>query len=316
MNVLSVFDGIGVARHALGSKCKMYFASEIEPAACKVALANYPDILHVGDIRFLTSTLIPEKIDILVGGSPCQDLSCMNSSREGLKGKKSGLFYEFVRVRDEFKPTWFVFENVSSMPMEARDEISAQLGVQPVLLNAARVSAQERVRLWWTNIPLRGQPPDLGLTVQDILDASIDHSVDLSNFQPQTREVERTGIKMAGIMKGVKWSSAGRVFSCTGKAPTLLRDIRNCGLCLTPNGQIRNLSVGECCKLQGLPPTYCSAVSKREGYASLGNAFNADLLKWIFDSIPVQKTQEVGVQTDEWEREPKRQKNEMGYYAS
>ena len=306
MNVLSVFDGIAVTREALGDKCKLYYASEIEQAACSIALANHPDIVHVGDIRALSKKTVPEKIDLLAGGSPCQDLSCMNSTREGLKGEKSGLFYEYVRVKNLFKPTWFIFENVASMPSEARDEISKQLGVQPISLNAARVSAQERVRLFWTNIPVRGLPPDRGQTVLNILDPKITDTIDRKTFQAKSKKPGRTGIISVGAIKGVTWTSAGRVYSAKGKAPTLLRDIRNCGLCLLPNGKIRHLSVGECCQLQGLPSSYCDSASKRDGYAALGNAFNADLIRWIVDAIPNQKPQapprtfaEIGVQTDE-----------------
>jgi DNA (cytosine-5)-methyltransferase 3A len=124
----------------------------------------------------------------MIGGSPCQDLSIAKKDRQGLSGSRSGLFWEYVRIRDEVKPKYFILENVASMPKEAKDTISEALGVQPVMINASLVSAQNRKRLFWVGkwngekyeqveIP---QPDDRGILLKDILEESVDGKYFLS----------------------------------------------------------------------------------------------------------------------------------------
>jgi len=173
MNVLSLFDGISCARVALdraGIEVKNYYASEIDKNAIRVSAKNYPDIVRVGDVREVKE--MPEHIDLLIGGSPCQDLSIAKKGRQGLKGNRSSLFWEYVRIRNVLKPTWFVLENVASMPKEDRDVITETMGVEPILINASLVSAQCRKRLFWTNIPNVGLPEDKGILLKDILQSN------------------------------------------------------------------------------------------------------------------------------------------------
>ena len=172
MKVLSLFDGISVAYEALqkaGIPITSYSASEIDPYAVKVSQKNHPDIKHLGDVK----TVKAMECDLLIGGSPCTDLSIAKKDREGLKGERSGLFYEFVRLWKECKPKWFVLENVASMSQTAKDEITKQLGVEPIMIDAALVSAQSRKRLFWTNIPAVGLPEDKGIKVKDILEPTV-----------------------------------------------------------------------------------------------------------------------------------------------
>lgn len=168
MRVLSLFDGISCARVALeraGIEVETYYASEIDKHAIAVSKKNYPDIVQLGSVVGLTP---PEEIDLLIGGSPCQDLSIAKKERRGLDGDRSGLFWEYVRIKDECKPTYFILENVASMPKKDRDIITTTLGVQPVLFNASLVSAQCRKRLFWTNLKFE-LPEDRGILLKHIL---------------------------------------------------------------------------------------------------------------------------------------------------
>lgn len=173
--VLSLFDGISCARVAidrLGIDCT-YYASEIDKYAIEIAKKNYPDTIHLGDVKSITADMFDEPIDLLIGGSPCQDLSIAKANRNGLDGERSGLFWEYVRIWKELKPKYFVLENVNSMPKEAKRVITETMGVEPIMINASLVSAQNRKRLFWTNIPGVTLPEDRKIVVNDILQDGI-----------------------------------------------------------------------------------------------------------------------------------------------
>ena len=179
MNVLSLFDGISCARVALdraGISVSGYYASEVDKYAIQIAQKNYPDTVQLGSVVGLH--FAQTDVGLLIGGSPCQDLSIAKKDRKGLDGTRSGLFWEYVRIRDEVKPRYFILENVASMPKEARAVITDALGVEPVMIDAALVSAQRRKRLFWVGkwngtkyeqivIP---QPEDRGIFLKDILE--------------------------------------------------------------------------------------------------------------------------------------------------
>ncbi len=172
MKVLSLFDGISCARVALdriGYKDVVYYASEIDKYAKQISQKNWPDIIQIGDVKEINGGDVMGEIDLLIGGSPCQDLSIAKKDRKGLDGERSGLFWEYVRILKECKPKYFVLENVASMPKEAKDIITKTLGVEPIMINAALVSAQNRKRLFWTNIPNVNLPEDRGILLKDIL---------------------------------------------------------------------------------------------------------------------------------------------------
>lgn len=191
MKVLSLFDGLSCAQQALkelGVQCE-YYASEIDPYAIAVTQSNFPNTVQLGDVTGIqydsfdkcldvNNYLYNANFDLLIGGSPCQDLSIAKKNREGLAGSRSGLFWEYVRIRDEVKPKYFVLENVASMPKEAKQVITDALGVEPVMIDAALVSAQRRKRLFWVG-KLVGdkyeqvhidQPEDRGILLKDILE--------------------------------------------------------------------------------------------------------------------------------------------------
>jgi len=172
MNVLSLFDGISCARVAL-EKCKVksvnYVASEIDKNAIKISNKNYSSIKCVGDI--LNINFIRYKNpNFLFGGSPCQDLSIAKKNRKGLQGERSGLFYKYVEALNVTKPQYFLFENVASMSKESQSTITKELGVEPIMINSALVSAQQRKRLYWTNIPNLTQPEDKKIYLKDIIE--------------------------------------------------------------------------------------------------------------------------------------------------
>ena len=170
MNVLSLFDGMSCGRIALerlGIPVDNYYASEIDKYAIQVSQANYPDIIQVGDVTELDTSTLP-KIDLIMGGSPCQGFS-FAGKQLAFDDPRSALFFEFVRCVEELKPKYFLLENVR-MKKEYLDVISEYMGVEPIMINSALVSAQNRVRFYWTNIPGIEQPEDRGMVLKDILE--------------------------------------------------------------------------------------------------------------------------------------------------
>lgn len=162
MKVLSLFDGISIAQQAfkeLGFEVE-YYASEIDKYAIQITQKNHPNTIQLGDIKDIDCTggklhygvgkLAETNIDLIVGGSPCQDLSIAKNNREGLNGKRSGLFWDYVRILKDLKPKYFILENVASMPKEARNTITEALwGIEPIMIDASLFSAQQRKRLFW-----------------------------------------------------------------------------------------------------------------------------------------------------------------------
>lgn len=171
LNVVSCFDGIACGYEAIeraGLKIRNYWAFEIDKYAIQIALKNHPDIVEMGSVEGADFKQFQGKTDLLIGGSPCQNLSIAGNGT-GLKGEKSKLFFEFVRALEQIKPKYFLFENVASMTKNNKDKITKLLGVEPIMINSALVSAQNRKRLYWTNIPIEGQPEDKGILLKDIV---------------------------------------------------------------------------------------------------------------------------------------------------
>jgi len=171
MNVLSLFDGMSCARIALeraGINVTRYYASEVDKYAIKVAQANYPDTVQLGSVTDVMwpETFEKQPIDLLIGGSPCQGFS-FAGKQLNFDDPRSVLFWEYVRLLKECKPRYFLLENVR-MNQRSQDVITEALGVQPVPINSSLVSAQNRKRLYWTNIPFK-YPTDKGILMRDIL---------------------------------------------------------------------------------------------------------------------------------------------------
>ena len=172
-NVLSLFDGMSATQIALqrsGIKVNKYYASEVDRYSIKVTQANFPDTIQLGDVTQVRATALPP-IDLLVGGSPCQGFSVAGQGAN-FDDPRSKLFWEYVRILKEVRvynpDVFFLLENVG-MKQEWQDVISEALGVQPIMINSNLVSAQNRKRLYWTNIPNVELPRDRGILLKDIV---------------------------------------------------------------------------------------------------------------------------------------------------
>ena len=284
MRVLSLFDGISCGQVALeraGIPVEVYYASEIEATAIKVTQHNYPDTIQVGDVIELDTSSLPE-IDLLIGGSPCQSLSITTSTkRQNLDGK-SKLFFEYVRVFNEVKPKWFLLENVASMKGECKDIISSYLGVEPIFINSRVFSAQDRPRLYWTNIPVEVEPPTSPDVLKDIMQDEVDE-----------KYYYNCGFDFHGIDKCVCATlhinihdMLKRVHSPFHKCHTLTAV---CGgnqqKKVYDNGRVRKLTPIEYERLQTLPDNYTACVSDSARYKALGNGWTVDVITHIFRGL-------------------------------
>jgi DNA-cytosine methyltransferase len=172
MNVLSLFDGMSCGRLALDRldiKVDNYYAAEIDKYATQVSEANYPDIIRLGDVCKVKAKDLP-KIDLILAGSPCQGFS-FAGKQLAFDDPRSALFFEFVRILKECDPKYFLLENVK-MKKEFLHIITQQVGVEPILINSALVSAQNRQRYYWTNIPGVEQPEQRGIVLRDVLETT------------------------------------------------------------------------------------------------------------------------------------------------
>ena len=264
MNVLSLFDGMSCGQQALdrnGIKVDNYFASEIDKYAIQVTMANYPNTKQLGSVVDVDGYSLP-KIDLLIGGSPCQSFS-FAGKRKGMATKdeqeiltldhylqlksegfefegQSYLFWEYMRLLYECKPKYFLLENVM-MGEKWEKILSRAIGVNPIMINSSLLSAQNRQRLYWTNIGLEPaglfgypqstieQPKDKGILLKDVLESEVDEKYYLSDkmiagFQKHT---ERHNEKGTGF--GWKPTIGNKKAAC-------LR--ANAALCATDNSVI------------------------------------------------------------------------------
>jgi site-specific DNA-cytosine methylase len=282
MNVLSLFDGISCARVALDRaniNVNRYYSAEIEKNAIKVSEQNYPDIIRLGDVTQITT--LPEYIDLLIGGSPCQDLSIGKKDRKGLEGNRSGLFWQYVRILNELKPRYFILENVASMPKKDRDIITREMGVEPIMFNASLVSAQSRKRLFWTNIKFE-LPNDKGVLLKDILHHECGNET-LVVGRDIGRRLNEMG-RRDDANKNVPVQRRVEVRS-DDKCGTLTSVQKDNIVVNTETHAIRKLTPIECERLQGLPDNYTDCVATTNRYRCLGNAFNVDVIAHIFKAI-------------------------------
>lgn len=295
MNVLSLFDGMSCGQIALnraGIEYNNYYASEINEKSKEVTMHNYPNTIQLGDVTKLDKKVLSElpKVDLLIGGSPCQNLSrtVINNIRhnQGLKGEKSSLFYDYARVLFDIKPKYFLFENVESMKNEDRDIISETLGVEPIMINSSLVSAQDRKRYYWTNIPIDTLPEDKGLVLSDIaLDSSevaekYWYKQDFTYHGESKRPVATLHINGHDILK--------RVYGLHQKAPTLTACRGgNLQKKVLQNNKPRKLTPTEYERLQTVPEGYTDIVADTHRYNMLGDGWTVDVITHIFKSIPV-----------------------------
>lgn len=294
LNVVSLFDGISCGQVALERariKVDKYYASEIEESAIKVTQFNYPNTIQLGDITKITDEQLDAimPIDIVIGGSPCQDLSNYKYDRgdvTGLNGEKSGLFYEYIRILKYINPRYFLLENVASMDDAWKDLISEILGVQPIMINSALVSAQERKRYYWTNIPGITQPNDKGIVIKDI----IQNASDVPDKYWYNREFVYNGddnkvqctLQGIGLMRNMR-----EVYNQNGKCNTLLcdGDGGNRQKKVYQDGRCRKFTPLEYERMQTLPDNYTACICDSKRYTGVGNGWTADVMAHIFKQL-------------------------------
>ncbi len=293
MNVLSLFDGISCARIALekaGIEVSNYYASEIDKYAIQVAKHNYPTTTHLGDIRNIDVFKLP-KIDLLIGGSPCQDLSQAQKG-VGLQGEKSSLFYEYIRLLKELKPTYFLLENVKN---KWGNLMSEYVGTDYVEVNSGLFSAQSRPRFYWTNIDFDNFPTEITpLAIKDILEKNADEKyffdrTEINNFISESSKNDNSSkdglMKVFDLPKEV-WNDherQRRVFSIEGKSPTVLARADTTKILI--DNKIRKLTPLECERLQGVPDNYTSICSDAQRYKMVGNGFTVHVIEHFLKGI-------------------------------
>jgi len=279
VNVLSLFDGISCGQIALnraGVEYEKYYDSEIDKFAIKVTQKNYPETIQIGDIRGVKTAEL-ENINLIIGGSPCQGFSTAGQNLN-FSDERSGLFFEFLRILREIKPKYFLFENVV-MKKEYKDFISRKLGVKPVLIESSVLSAANRKRLYWTNIPIYGKPEDKNIHFGDIREHDVENKYYYSEKALKWfRTTEnRTGRKMKLIKDGDKMqtleASMFRKYSVQ----------RFFGIEDTKG--IRYVTPTECERCMTVPDGYTSSVSDTQRYKQLGNGWTVDVIAWILGFI-------------------------------
>jgi DNA (cytosine-5)-methyltransferase 3A len=292
MKVLSLFDGIScgmVALERAGISVERYVAYEIDENAIKVSKKNYPQIEHCGDVTTADFTQY-EGFDLLSAGFPCQDLSINKADRKGLKGSRSGLFWEAVRAIKEAKPKYFLFENNWKMPEEDMNTITETLGVEPVLIDSSSVSGQHRKRLYWTNIGSIQQPKEKQINVVDILEsANAENLIAEVKFNKKASDTERINkpLRIGTIGKG---GQGERVYSIYGKSVTLTANGggrgAKTGLYLI-DGAVRKLTPLEAERLQTLPDNYTEleGITATQRYKTIGNGWTVDVIAHIFKGL-------------------------------
>ena len=212
LRVLSLFDGISCGQVALeraGIPVEVYYASEIDKYAIQITQKNYPNTIQLGDINNIDFTQFIGKIDLIMGGSPCQDLS-IAGKRAGLQGERSGLFYKFVEAIEVIKPKYFLLENNVGMPQKAYEEISRLMGCYPIEINSALVSAQTRKRYYWTNIPNISQPVQKEIYLKDVVEKetkkNLQNKILMTKIQTKVkvRKYEVDNFKLVELLRSHK----------------------------------------------------------------------------------------------------------------
>ncbi len=300
MNILSLFDGISCGRVALeraGIKIDKYYSSEIDKNAIKVSKKNYPDIIQLGDVKNVESKNLPD-IDILMGGSPCQGFS-FAGKQLNFDDERSKLFFEFVRLLKEINPKYFLLENVN-MKKEYQNIISDYLGVEPIKINSSLISAQNRVRLYWTNIPNIAQPCDRKILLKNIIDYNI-KTTDNYYLEKHKDYIKKHGNKL--IVEEATKKGFTEIFPDQAVDLSFIKSKTRRGRkmefksnCLTytkfeycwfDGHDLRLLTPIECERLQTLPDNYTKVegLSDRKRYSLLGNSWTVDVISHILSFI-------------------------------
>lgn len=279
MNILSLFDGISCGKVALeraGVPITNYFASEIDRFAVSISQKNHPEIQQIGNVLNIDYSRLP-KIDLLIGGSPCQGFSNAGS-KLAFDDPRSKLFFEFVEALVELEPKYFLLENVK-MKQEWVDIISEYLDVEPILINSNLLSCQNRERYYWTNIPNVGLPPHQGGNLRDILEDDPCLTYDPSDLALS----KYTG---GDYLNPAHRGQGNRIHNLDKPSPTLCAGSKGYANGYIKKGnRIRRLTPIECERLQTLPDNYTEGVSDTQRYKALGNGWTVDVAAHIFKHI-------------------------------
>jgi DNA-cytosine methyltransferase len=293
MNVLSLFDGISCGQIALnraGIEYNKYFASEIDKHAITVTQHHYPNTIQLGSIVGLDTKTLP-KIDLVIGGSPCQSFS-RSGDNSGFDGK-SGLFWEYIRVLNEVKPKYFLLENVV-MKKEWEKIITDTIGFEPIMIDSKFFSAQKRQRLYWTNIPFDKNIEDRNINILDILnpigdECTINNNpvvIDINDGVFKIKNGTKIGYLFAknGDCVNLEFpkskSRRGRVSN--GKTNTLNTA---CNYGVIVNDNLRELNIGEYERLQTLPDDYTAIAPLNQRKKMIGNGWTVDVISHIFKGL-------------------------------
>ena len=306
MKVLSLFDGISCGMLALkraGIPVEEYHAFEIDKYAMEVSKRNFPEIIQHGNV-FNGDFKQFQRYDLLIGGSPCTYWSISKKNRETTSdGEGFRLFMEYVRALKESECRYFLYENNDSIHRNIKNEISEKLGVQPIMINSALVSAQQRKRCYWTNLPDITQPEDKGILLNDILDnavgwhdksycmtASYSKAVLHNSLKRNQRTMVAVPVRIGEYGKG---GQGQRIYSVYGKSVTLSANGGGQGAKTglykidLPDGDyiIRKLTPIEAERLQTLPDNYTAGISDTQRYKCIGNAWTIDVIAHILKKL-------------------------------
>lgn len=293
IKVVSLFGGIECGRVALdylGIKVAKYYSAEIDKYAKAVASYNYPDIIQVGDVTNLNGYGFTD-IDLLIGGSPCQGFSQAGKKRN-FEDPRSKLFFEYVRLLEEIKPRYFLYENVVPKSKEVIDIINDYLGVQPKLLNSNLKSCQDRKRLYWANFEITA-PKDEGILLKDIVgfDAEIPSKEDtIPEIKKWTSREFDVSISKKGRVSPHRLDPKKSGISEVG---TLTNQNDKCTTITASHAprtyktpfEIYELNRNECELIQGLPVGYTNCISERQAKKALGNGWTVGIIAHIFSHL-------------------------------
>lgn len=298
MNVLSLCDGMScgqIALRELGAKVDNYFASEIDKNAIKITQDNFPNTVQLGDVRTISEEIVRSlpKIDLVMFGSPCRSLSKVIADRpkynNGLEGT-SGLFFACNNVLDMIRlynndSVSFLTENVSSNRKGDIEEMSKILGVRPLEINSAAFSAQERVRLYWTNIPYEPRTfGGCGDVLRDVLDTEVPEKYYFGEDVTYTPEANPWRVIGRLDLKGHDYIN--RVYSVNYKSPTLTACRGgNHQVKILDGGRPRKLTPHEYRRLQTIPEWYRMDVADSHIYNMCGDGWTVDVIKWLLGGM-------------------------------
>lgn len=280
MNVLSLFDGMSCGQIALeraGIKVDKYFASEIDKYAISVCLNNYPNTIQIGDVQKVNVSYLP-KIDLIFGGSPCQGFS-FAGKQLNFEDPRSKLFFEYVRILKEIREinpnVKFLLENVK-MKKESENVISEILGVKPILINSQLVSAQNRQRLYWTNIDNVISPEQKNITWKHIREHDVDdrfyYSEKALAWIKRHSERKNKKLRIWGDDEKIQMIEASHYKNYSAQRFFGIEDTKG----------LRYITPLECERAQTLPDNYTDLVSNTQRYKMTGNGWTVDVIVEAF----------------------------------